>query len=149
MRPLAVWFSSRSWAVEASARGRTSRYKTNATAAHDEIATALDRASGMTLAQIGSLLAVAVVLAAGFWQASHPTPTLAALYEEVPAWGHVALDFAPRLNHLLEAFTIGLTATITPADASWKIRASGDGSNAVSYGPRPRAAFHRRSQPIF
>ncbi|WP_329079913.1 MULTISPECIES: TetR family transcriptional regulator [unclassified Streptosporangium] len=97
---------------------RARRYKTNATAAHDEIAATLDHASGMTLEQIGSLLAVAVVLAAGFWQVSHPTPTLAALYEEVPAWGHAALDFAPRLDRLLEAFAIGLTAAITPAGAS-------------------------------
>jgi hypothetical protein len=33
------------------------------------------------------------------------------LYEEVPRWGHVALDFGPRLDHLLETFAIGLTQT--------------------------------------
>ncbi|MFE7447979.1 hypothetical protein ACFU7X_46805 [Streptomyces chartreusis] len=54
---------------------RARRYKTNAFAAHDEIATVLDRASSMTLEQIGNLLAVAITLASGFWQVSHPTPT--------------------------------------------------------------------------
>lgn len=64
----------------------------------------------MTIGQIESLLAAAGVLAAGFWQVSHPTPTLAALYEQVPRWGHVALDFAPRLEALLTASAVGLAA---------------------------------------
>lgn len=89
---------------------RARQYKTNAFAAHDEIATALDRASDLTVEQIESLLAVAVMLAAGLWQVSHPTPTLATLYEQVPRWGHVALDFAPRLDSLLRAAAIGLAA---------------------------------------
>lgn len=97
---------------------RARRYKTNAFAAHDEIADALDRASTMTLEQIGNLLAVAITLAAGFWQVSHPTPTLAALYEQEPQWGHVALDFAPRLNRSLRAFAIGFTETTPPGDAT-------------------------------
>lgn len=95
---------------------RARRYKTNAFAAHDEIVTALDRASDMTAEQIESLLAAAVVLAPGLWQVSHPTPTLAALYEQVPRWGHVALDFAPRLDRLLAATAIGLTADTAAAD---------------------------------
>lgn len=89
---------------------RARQYKTNAFAAHDEIATALDRASELTVEQIDSLLAVAVMLAAGLWQVSHPTPTLATLYEQVPRWGHVALDFAPRLDTLLKAAALGLAA---------------------------------------
>ncbi|MFE7127241.1 TetR family transcriptional regulator [Streptomyces sp. NPDC057617] len=107
---------------------RARRYKTNAFAAHDEMAAVLDRASSLTAEQIVNLLAVAVVLAAGFWQLSHPTPTLAELYKQVPAWGHAALDFTPRLDHLLKTFATGLTATgltatgltetTTPADAS-------------------------------
>lgn len=72
----------------------------------------------MTAEQISGLLAVAITLAAGFWQVSHPTPTLAALYEEVPRWGHVALDFAPRLNRALAAYAIGLTGPARPEDAS-------------------------------
>ncbi|MCA1220916.1 TetR family transcriptional regulator [Streptomyces sp. 8L] len=94
---------------------RARRYKTNAFAAHDAITAALDQACTMTAGQIESLLAVAITLASGFWQVAHPTPTLAALYEQVPRWGHVALDFAPRLHHALEAFAIGLTRM--PADA--------------------------------
>lgn len=90
---------------------RARRYKTNAFAAHDEIVATLDRASTMTAEQIVSLLAVAVVLVAGLWQLAHPTPTLAALYEQEPRWGHAALDFAPRFEHLLETFAIGLTPT--------------------------------------
>jgi hypothetical protein len=50
------------------------------------------------------------------WQVSHPTPTLAALYEQVPAWGHVALDFAPRLRLLLDATAVGLVETLPPGD---------------------------------
>jgi AcrR family transcriptional regulator len=89
---------------------RARRYKTNSFAAYDEIVTTLDHASTMTAEQIEGLLATALALAAGFWQVSHPTPTLATLYEQVPRWGHVALDFAPKLGHLLEATALGLTA---------------------------------------
>ena len=90
---------------------RARRYKTNSFAAYDEIASTLDRASSMTLEQIEGLLATALALAASFWQVSHPTPTLAALYEQVPRWGHVALDFAPKLSYLLEAAAVGLAET--------------------------------------
>lgn len=91
---------------------RARRYKTNAFAAHDEIVGALDHASGMTTGQITALMAAAVTFASGFWQVSHPTPTLAALYEQEPRWGHVALDFAPRLRLLLEATAVGLAETV-------------------------------------
>jgi hypothetical protein len=62
---------------------RARRYKTNAFAAHDGIVTTLVKASRMTVEQIQSLLATTLMLAAGFWQVSHPTPTLAQLYTEV------------------------------------------------------------------
>nr|WP_082878851.1 TetR family transcriptional regulator [Luteibacter rhizovicinus] len=88
---------------------RARRYKTNAFAAHGDIVAALTRASRMPSEQIQDLLATTIMLAAGFWQVSHPTPTLALLYEQVPEWGHVALDFGPRLRHLLRATAIGLT----------------------------------------
>jgi hypothetical protein len=87
---------------------RARQYKTSSFAAHDEIVSVLDHASGMTVDQIRALVAAALAFAASFWQVSHPTPTLAALYEQVPRWGHVALDFAPRLRSLLEATAIGL-----------------------------------------
>ncbi|SDN54122.1 TetR family transcriptional regulator [Actinacidiphila guanduensis] len=89
---------------------RARRYKTNAFAAHDEIVAALEQSSTLTAEQVTSLLATAIILAAGFWQVSHPTPSLAALYEQVPRWGHVALDFGPRLERSLTAFALGLTS---------------------------------------
>ena len=92
---------------------RARRYKTNATAAHDELATALRHASSMTASQIQTLVATTVSLAASFWQVSHPTPTLAALYEQVPSWGHAALDFEPRLTLILQATAIGLGEILT------------------------------------
>jgi AcrR family transcriptional regulator len=89
---------------------RARRYKTNSFAAHDEIVAALSRAGDMTIEQLESLLATALALAAYLFQLAHPTPSLQALYEQVPRWSHAALDFAPRLNHLLQASAIGLTA---------------------------------------
>jgi AcrR family transcriptional regulator len=94
---------------------RARQYKTDSFAAHDEIVSALDGASSMTAGQIGALIPAALAFAAGFWQVSHPTPTLAALYEQVPSWGHAALDFAPRLRLLLQATAIGLAETM-PAE---------------------------------
>jgi len=91
---------------------RARQYKTNSFAAHDEIVRALDSASSMTIEQIQALMAAALAFAAGFWQVSHPTPTLAALYEQVPRWGHVALDFHPRLRQLLQATATGLSKAI-------------------------------------
>jgi AcrR family transcriptional regulator len=92
---------------------RARRYKTSSFAAHDEIVRDLDHASGMTVAQLRSLMAATLAFAATFWQVSHPTPTLAALYEQVPRWGHVALDFEPRLRSLLAATAVGLAETMT------------------------------------
>jgi AcrR family transcriptional regulator len=87
---------------------RARRYKTNSFAAHDDIAAAIGRSSIMTAEQIPQLLAAVLAFAASFWQVSHPTPSLAVLYEQVPAWGHVALAFTPRLRSLLEATAVGL-----------------------------------------
>jgi AcrR family transcriptional regulator len=89
---------------------RARRYKSNAFAAHDAMVTALAQAGTMAADEVADLLATAVLLAAGLWQAAHPTATLAALYEQEPRWGHVALDFFPRLDHLLKASAIGLAA---------------------------------------
>ena len=72
----------------------------------------LGRVSRMTVDQIQALLAATLAFAANLWQVSHPTPTLAALYEQVPDWGHVALDFRPRLRLLLQSTAIGLTETL-------------------------------------
>ncbi|QUQ62656.1 TetR family transcriptional regulator [Kutzneria sp. CA-103260] len=89
---------------------RARRYKTNATAAHHEIARALTQASSMSGDQIDGLITVALTVAAGLWQVAHPTPSLAKLYKQVPNWGHAALDFRPRLRQLLRATAVGLVA---------------------------------------
>jgi len=86
---------------------RARRYKTSSFAAHDEIVAVLDHASTMTAGQLTELLPAATALAAYFWQEAHPTPTLAALYEQVPRWGRNALDFGPRLDALLKATAAG------------------------------------------
>jgi AcrR family transcriptional regulator len=96
---------------------RARRYKTRAFAAHDALVTALTSASTLTAAQLNALVATALTVAGGLWQAAHPTPTLAALYEEVPEWGHAALDFAPRLRLLLRSTALGLLTTL-PADGA-------------------------------
>lgn len=90
---------------------RARRYKTSSFAARDEIVAALDHASTMTAGQITELLSAAIALASYFWQEANPTPTLAALYEQVARWGHDALDFAPRLDRLLKACAAGLADT--------------------------------------
>lgn len=89
---------------------RARRYKTRAFAAHDAMVGALAKAGRMDHGQLQGLLAATIMLAAGFWQVSHPAPTLAQLYQEMPAWGHVALDFVPHLRSLLRATAIGLAA---------------------------------------
>ncbi|WP_433917541.1 TetR/AcrR family transcriptional regulator [Streptomyces canus] len=91
---------------------RARRYKTASFAAYDAIVEHLDLASSMTPDQLRGLLAATLALASNGWQVSHPTPTLAALYEQVPEWGHVAFDFAPRLKLLLTALAVGLHAVI-------------------------------------
>ncbi|MFC1431369.1 TetR family transcriptional regulator [Streptacidiphilus sp. N1-3] len=92
---------------------RARRYKASATAARDDIAAALDRASVLTVEQIISLLAVAGFVAAGLWQVSNPTPTLARLYEEEPRWGQAGADIGPRLDAVLTTFATGLAAAAT------------------------------------
>ncbi len=91
---------------------RARQYKTHSFAAHDEIVGALAGASTMTADQIQALMAATLSFAASFWQVSHPTATLAALYEQEPRWAHVALDFTPRLRLLLQSTAIGLTETL-------------------------------------
>lgn len=87
---------------------RARRYKTNASSMYQEIAQALEYASSMSARQVHTLIDTTVSLAASLWQAAHPTPTLAALYKQVPSWGHAALDFEPRLTLILRATAIGL-----------------------------------------
>ena len=70
----------------------------------------------MTVEQLQTLMAAALAFTATFWQVSHPTPVLAALYEQVPSWGHVALDFEPRLRLLLQSTAVGLVETVAPRE---------------------------------
>ncbi|MFW6695800.1 TetR family transcriptional regulator [Streptomyces sp. MAR4 CNX-425] len=89
---------------------RARRYKTNSFTAYDDIIDALTASSRtLTTAQAQELVAAALGLTAHLWQISHPTPTLAELYAQNPRWGHVALDFAPRLTRLLQAVAVGVT----------------------------------------
>jgi AcrR family transcriptional regulator len=89
---------------------RARQYKTRSFEAYDAMCAAIAAASdevGVDEAQI--VLAATLGLAAYLWQVSHPSPTLAALYEQVPRWGHAALSFEPRLVQLLTALFIGVT----------------------------------------
>jgi AcrR family transcriptional regulator len=90
---------------------RARRYKADSFAAYDVIVGALSTASALSAAQVEDLIAVTLGLTASLWQLSHPTDTLKRLYEEVPRWGHAALDFETRLARLLEATATGLVAT--------------------------------------
>jgi AcrR family transcriptional regulator len=89
---------------------RARRFKTNSFAAYDAIVDGLTTAGTMTTAQVQDLITAALGLTANLWQVSHPTSTLAKLYAQHPRWGHVALDFQPRLTRLLQATATGLAA---------------------------------------
>ncbi|MFD8970733.1 TetR family transcriptional regulator [Streptomyces sp. NPDC059568] len=90
---------------------RARRYKTEAFKAYDAMCQALaDASNEIGVEEAQTVLAATMSLAGNFWQLSHPAPTLAALYEEVPRWGHAALSFEPRLEQLLTALFRGLTA---------------------------------------
>ncbi len=89
---------------------RAREYKANAFAAYDVIVGALDAASILTADQLIRLLEAALPIAGWFWQLAHPTPSLAALYEEVPAWGHNQEDFERKLSYLLEVTALGLVS---------------------------------------
>lgn len=91
---------------------RARRYKTESFIEHDAIVAALAGASTMTAAQLTALLPAVAAFAASLWQISHPTPSLAELYRQVPEWGHVAYGFAPTLRLLARSTAIGLTSPL-------------------------------------
>lgn len=91
---------------------RARRYKLAAFNANDDIVAALGESSSMDTDQVNALLPAALAFAASFWQVAHPTPSLAELYQQVPAWGHAALDFEPRLRYLLEATAVGIASPV-------------------------------------
>lgn len=94
---------------------RAYRFKKNAFAAYDVLVRALADAGELTTPQLHDLIAAATGIAANHWQLSHPTATLAELYRKYPDWGHVAMEFEPRLTRLLEATAVGLTESPDPA----------------------------------
>ncbi|WP_446039071.1 TetR family transcriptional regulator [Streptomyces sp. SID1121] len=100
---------------------RARRYKTEAFKAYDAMCQALaDASDEIGIEEAQTVLAATMSLAGNFWQLSHPAPTLAALYEEVPRWGHAALSFEPRLEHLLTAILRGLTAPARTTDTGMR-----------------------------
>ncbi|MCU1494202.1 MAG: TetR family transcriptional regulator [Acidimicrobiaceae bacterium] len=88
---------------------RARRYKERSFQAYDAMCAAIANASeDVGVAEAELVLGATLGLAANLWQVSHPSPTLAALYEQVPRWGHAALNFEPRLVQLLTALVAGL-----------------------------------------
>jgi AcrR family transcriptional regulator len=89
---------------------RARRYKERSFDAYDAMCAAIAAASDdVDVEEAQVVLAATLGLAANLWQVSHPSPTLATLYEQVPRWGHAALSFEPRLVQLLTALFTGLT----------------------------------------
>jgi AcrR family transcriptional regulator len=95
---------------------RARKFKINSFAAHDELVGALAASSNLDIPRVRALVAATIALAGSSWQVSHPTPSLAALYQQVPEWGHAAMDFEPRLRLLLGALADGLANLETVAE---------------------------------
>jgi AcrR family transcriptional regulator len=89
---------------------RARRYKTRSFEAYDTVVETLTATGTMTAGQVQDLITTALGVTANLWQLSHPTATLAELYAQEPRWGHVALDFEPRLTRLLQATATGLAS---------------------------------------
>ena len=98
---------------------RARRYKTSAFSVHDEIIEMLALAGTLSRVQLRALVAATLPLASALWQAAHPTPALAELYEQEPGWGHLTADFTARLSVLLRATAAGLAETLDPSAADW------------------------------
>lgn len=57
------------------------------------------------------LVAAITILAAGVWQVSHPSPTVAKLYVDHPGIGNaVAVDFVTAITRVAETLALGLLA---------------------------------------
>jgi AcrR family transcriptional regulator len=82
----------------------------------DEIATRLCEAlPRLTRAAAFDLVLSVGMIAAGLWQAAHPPPALATLYEQEPQLGHLDVAFEPTIARLTETVLIGLLARGAPA----------------------------------
>jgi AcrR family transcriptional regulator len=80
---------------------RVFAYKENAFAAYDRMAEAMVASSALTLDAAYDVLATTLALVAYLWQVAHPGPTLAAVYVEMPHWGHTASHFEEDLERLV------------------------------------------------
>ncbi|SDI33585.1 TetR family transcriptional regulator [Nonomuraea jiangxiensis] len=83
---------------------RARRYKSRSFQVFDRIAEELVTASAdLDLPAARDVLMTTLAAAAYLWQVSHPSQTLATLYEQEPRWGHVAMSFVPTMTRLVEA----------------------------------------------
>ncbi|MFE2599466.1 TetR family transcriptional regulator [Streptomyces sp. NPDC059396] len=99
---------------------RARRFKTEGFRAQHAMSRAIaDASDEIGVPEARTVLAATAALAGNLWQLSHPAPTLAALYEQVPEWGHVALNFEPSLEYMLNVVLLGLTAPGSPEPPDW------------------------------
>jgi AcrR family transcriptional regulator len=86
---------------------RARQYKASSFEAYDKMAAAIASASALQLAGAQDVLSATLALAAYLWQVAHPGPVLAAIYADVPRWGHVATNFELDLRRLLAELILG------------------------------------------
>ncbi len=87
-------------------------FKLVAVPAVDDLVSAITQADPRISPQGAYDLVAAVSgTAATLWQISHPPATLAELYAEEPRLAHAAVDFAPRMQRLIETLVRGLVAS--------------------------------------
>ncbi|NMO51833.1 TetR/AcrR family transcriptional regulator [Actinoplanes sp. TBRC 11911] len=84
-------------------------FKRTGNAALRRIVAAIDAAvPALDAAAAADLMSATNALAGTLWQVCHPDPTLAEIYREEPALGHLPDDFAPLLERLIGATAKGL-----------------------------------------
>ena len=100
---------------------RVHAYKTRPFAARDRMVEVLVSSSALELSAAQDVLSTTVAVVSYYlWQVAHPGQALAAVYAEVPRWGHTATHFQADLKrqptHALEVSVAveGSTATTMP-----------------------------------
>jgi AcrR family transcriptional regulator len=84
-------------------------FKQTGNAALGRIVSAIDAAvPGLDASAAADLMSATNALAGTLWQVCHPDQTLAEIYHEEPALGHLPDDFAPLLERLIAATARGL-----------------------------------------
>jgi AcrR family transcriptional regulator len=87
-------------------------FKQTGNAALGRIVSAIDAAvPGLDALAAADLMSATNALAGTLWQVCHPDQTLAEIYYEEPALGHLPDDFAPLLERLIAATARGLAVT--------------------------------------